>query len=85
MKERKNTPAWYKGKTLLDELDQLSVEDRSADKPLRIPMLDGYKDMGATMAIGKVEQGTAKPGQKCIVMPTGHKCTVTSVNKMMKK
>lgn len=43
-------------------------------------MLDGYKDMGATTAIGKVEQGTAKPGLKCIIMPIGQKCTIATVN-----
>merc|ERR1711953_825423 len=52
---------------------------RKADGPLRIPMMEGYKDMGAVTALGKVEQGTVKPGAKCVVMPTGHKCTVVSV------
>merc|ERR1719476_940128 len=42
-------------------------------------MLDGYRDMGATMAIGKIEQGTVRPGQKAIVMPIGKKCTIVSV------
>lgn len=42
-------------------------------------MLDGYRDMGAIMAIGKVEQGTVRPGMKATIMPIGHKCTVTSV------
>merc|ERR1719444_263632 len=31
------------------------------------------------MAIGKVEQGTVRPGMKCIVMPINQKCTVQSV------
>jgi len=79
VKERKNTPDWYQGMTLLNLLDSLEVPKRNPDLPLRIPMLDGYKDMGATMAIGKVEQGTVKPGMKCTVMPIGHKCTVVSV------
>jgi len=51
----------------------------SAEKPLRIPMLDGYKDMGSVMAIGKIEQGTVTPGQKCIVMPIGQPCKVLNV------
>jgi len=42
-------------------------------------MLDGFKDVGSTMAIGKVEQGTVRPGMKCIVMPEGKKCTVVTV------
>jgi len=79
IKERKETAAWYTGKTLLDTFDSIEPPPRQQDKALRIPMLDGYKDMGATMAIGKVEQGTVKPGQKVVVLPVGHKCTVTNV------
>jgi len=79
VKERKGTPDWYTGMTLLDKLDTLAEPDRSCEGSLRIPMLDGYRDMGHVMAIGKVEQGTVKPGTKCIVMPMGHKCTVTGV------
>merc|ERR1712217_592996 len=79
IQERKGTPDWYTGKTLLDLLDTLETPNRNADLPLRIPMLDGFRDMGAPMAIGKVEQGTVKPGMKCIVMPSGHKCTVNTV------
>merc|ERR1712066_588128 len=79
IKERKKTPDWFTGKTLLDWLDSVETPARSKDLPLRIPMLDGFKDMGATMAIGKIEQGTVKPGQKIIVMPTNKTGTVTAV------
>ena len=79
IKERKGTPAWYKGLTLLDSLDGISVAGRKADGPLRIPMMEGYKDMGAVTAIGKIEQGTVRPGMKCVVMPTNNKCQVTAV------
>ena len=78
IKERKGTPSWYEGPTLLDALDGITVV-RKAEGPVRIPMMEGYKDMGAVTAIGKVEQGTLKPGMKCIVMPTNNKCQVTSV------
>lgn len=45
-------------------------------------MLDGYRDAGtgAMLAIGKVEQGRASPGMKCIISPTGTKCRVARVN-----
>jgi len=79
IKERRNTPSWVEGEGFLDYLDSVPPPPRLKDGPLRIPMLDGFKDMGATMAIGKIEQGTVRPGQKVIVMPIGHKCTVTSV------
>merc|ERR1711972_140230 len=77
--ERVGTPDWFQGKTLLNTLDTLDVPPRDSKKPVRIPMLDGYKDMGAVMAIGKVEQGTVTPGMKCVVMPIGHACKVTNV------
>jgi peptide chain release factor subunit 3 len=76
IKERKDTPKWFTGKTLLATLDSVEIPRSCKDAPLRIPMLDGYRDMGAIMAIGKVEQGTVKPGQKCVIMPIGQKCTV---------
>jgi len=79
VKERKNTPDWYQGPTLLELFDSLETPKREQDHPVRIPMLDGYRDMGAVTAIGKVEQGTVRPGMKCIVQPTGTKCTVQSV------
>jgi len=79
VKERKNTPDWYTGKTLLDTLDAIETPSRNKSLPLRIPMLDGYKDMGSTIAIGKVEQGTVRPGNKVVIMPIGQKATVTAV------
>merc|ERR1740130_493272 len=76
IKERKSTPKWFEGKSLLDTLDQLEIPRPSKEAPLRIPMLDGYRDMGAVTAIGKVEQGTVRPGQKCVIMPIGQHCKV---------
>jgi peptide chain release factor subunit 3 len=80
IKERLDTPSWFSGKTLLETLDSTEIARSSKDAALRIPLLEGYRDMGAIMAIGKVEQGTVKPGMKCIVMPIGAKCTVKIVN-----
>merc|ERR1719447_1834131 len=61
IKERKNTPSWFTGKPLLELLDSIETPPRSKDLPLRVPMLEGFKDMGSVMAIGKVEQGIVKP------------------------
>jgi len=77
--ERKSTPSWFTGTPLLETLDKLEMTRGNKDAAFRIPMLDGYRDMGATMAIGKIEQGTVRPGQKAIVMPIGKKCTIVSV------
>merc|ERR1719199_1624771 len=78
-----DTPAWFQEKTLLDVLDTVEIStwapSEFEEQPLRVPMLDGFKDMGAVMAVGKVEQGCVHPGVKCIVTPTGVKCTIASV------
>merc|ERR1712232_246755 len=79
IKERRNTPSWYKDKTLFEILDSAPIPNRNAKAGFRIPMLDGYKDMGAVTAVGKVEQGIVKPGTKCLVSPIGQKCTIVSV------
>lgn len=55
--------------TLMSLLDSLEMKGRDADAPLRIPVLDRYTDRG-TIAMGKVESGTVRPGQKVTLMPT---------------
>merc|ERR1719230_1375436 len=54
IKERRNTPSWWKGQSLFELLNTTKVPERDAKKGFRIPMLDGYKDMGSVMAVGKV-------------------------------
>lgn len=35
---------WYKGDTFFTILDELSIKNRDADGPLRIPILDKIRD-----------------------------------------
>jgi len=57
-----NTP-WYKGGTLLDELNHLEPPKIAVDKPLRIPLSSVHTIKGVgTVAVGKIESGTLKPG-----------------------
>lgn len=79
VKDRKNTPDWFTGSTLLGTLDGMEPPQRKVEAPFRIPMLDGFRDMGAIMAVGKVEQGVVRPGTQCIVQPIGHRCKIASV------
>jgi len=79
IKDRKGTPDWFKGDTLLKTLDDMEPPARKIDASFRIPMLDGFRDMGAIMCVGKVEQGVVRPGTQCIVQPIGHKCKIAAV------
>ena len=68
-------PMWKAGEnntaspTLMALLDQLEMKGRDATAPVRIPVLDRYTDRG-TIAMGKVESGTVRPGMKVTLMPT---------------
>ncbi|KAL7580804.1 hypothetical protein ACA910_001081 [Epithemia clementina (nom. ined.)] len=64
--------------TLLSLLDSLHLKERDAAGPLRIPILDRYADRG-TIAMGKVESGTIRPGAKVIVMPSRKQYKVDEV------
>lgn len=64
--------------TLISLLDNLKIDGREADAPLRIPVLDRYNDRG-TIAMGKVESGTIRPGMKVTIMPTRNEYKVDSV------
>lgn len=64
--------------TLMSLLDSLDMKGRMADAPVRIPVLDRYTDRG-TIAMGKVESGTIRPGMKVTVMPTRQKFKVDGV------
>ncbi|CAM9763711.1 unnamed protein product, partial [Hapterophycus canaliculatus] len=53
-------------------------DDRHAERPLRVPVLDRYNDRG-TMVLGKVEQGTLTEGSQISLMPTGQVSKVDSI------
>ncbi|XP_011185751.1 eukaryotic peptide chain release factor GTP-binding subunit ERF3A isoform X2 [Zeugodacus cucurbitae] len=59
---------WYRGPAFIPFIDQLPSQNRNADGPFIMPIVDKYKDMG-TVVMGKVESGTARKGQNLLVMP----------------
>jgi len=80
---------WWKGchtksenntgvSTLLGLLDALEIKGRDANAALRIPVLDRYTDRG-TIAMGKVESGTVRPGMKVTLMPTRQQYKIDAV------
>ncbi|MFH1390721.1 MAG: translation elongation factor EF-1 subunit alpha [Candidatus Diapherotrites archaeon] len=72
--------AWYKGKTLVDTLDDLKAPSLPTDKPLRLPIQDVYNIKGVgSVPVGRVETGILKPGDKIVVMPSGKTGEVKSV------
>lgn len=71
---------WYKGKTLVQTLDDLTVPPKPTDKPLRLPVQDVYSITGAgTVPVGRVETGVLKTGMKIHFMPADKVGEVKSI------
>ncbi|EFC38571.1 predicted protein [Naegleria gruberi] len=74
-----NVP-WYSGPSLIEALDDIkltAVHDVNA--PLRLPIIDRYRDKGCTVVLGKVLSGQIKIGQKVVVMPNKCVCEVIAL------
>ena len=77
--ERSDACTWYDGPSLFQIFDDLPVEVRDAEAPLRFPILDKMKDASKIVAMGKVEQGTLRLGDKLAIAPSGLPCQVLSI------
>ena len=62
--------AWYKGPTILDQLDLFPAPELPTNLPMRMPIQDVYEITGiGTVPVGKVETGILKQGMKVKVLP----------------
>ena len=68
-KKSENMP-WYKGPTILEQLDLFKEPKKPVELPLRMAIQDVYTITGVgTIPVGKVETGVIKIGQKVIALP----------------
>ena len=78
--EKSKNMSWYKGPTLVQALDNFTVPAKPVDKPLRLPIQDVYTITGVgTVPVGRVETGVMKVGDQIIIMPSGVKGEVRSI------
>jgi elongation factor 1-alpha len=71
---------WYTGPTLLEALDTLVVPEKPTTKPLRLPIQDVFSISGfGTVPVGRVETGIVKVGDPIVIMPSGAKSEVKSI------
>lgn len=62
--------AWYKGPTILEQLDAFPAPELPTNLPMRMPVQDVYDITGiGTVPVGKIETGVMKVGQKVRVLP----------------
>ncbi|XP_020500480.1 eukaryotic peptide chain release factor GTP-binding subunit ERF3A isoform X2 [Labrus bergylta] len=69
---------WYTGLPFIPHLDSLPNFTRSNDGPVRLPIVDKYKDMG-TVILGKLESGCISKAQQLVMMPNRHTVEVLSL------
>jgi elongation factor 1-alpha len=61
---------WYKGPTVLEQIDKFPAPEKPTKLPMRMPIQDVYDITGiGTVPVGKVETGIMKIGQKVIALP----------------
>ncbi len=61
---------WYKGPTVLEQLDLFAQPEKPTTLPMRMPLQDVYNITGiGTVPVGKIETGVMKIGQKVVVLP----------------
>ncbi|MBT5391924.1 MAG: translation elongation factor EF-1 subunit alpha [Euryarchaeota archaeon] len=72
--------SWYKGPTLFEAIDKLTMPDKPINKPLRLPIQDVYKISGiGTVPVGKIETGTLNVGKTVVFNPSQKSAEVKSI------
>lgn len=74
----KKVCGWWSGSCLFEILDSIEIPLRDSKGPLRMPIIDKYKDMG-TVAMGKIESGSIHEGDSLLVMPNNASVKVLGI------
>lgn len=69
---------WYTGPTLFETLDNIDPVDRNPLVPVRVPIVDKWRDMG-TIVMGKIESGFIRVGDVLQIMPNKVKVKVDNI------
>ncbi|HWJ95393.1 MAG TPA: GTP-binding protein, partial [Telluria sp.] len=76
--------AWYKGPTLIELLETLSVYNDAHEAPFRFPVQlvarhNGHEANDFRGYMGRIESGKVSVGDKLVVQPSGHSATVKEI------
>jgi len=75
---------WYKGPTLIELLESLTVYDESHNAPFRFPVQlvarhNGHEANDFRGYMGRIESGKVAVGDKLVVQPSGQTATVKDI------
>ncbi|MCD6356575.1 MAG: adenylyl-sulfate kinase [Anaerolineaceae bacterium] len=75
--------SWYKGPTVLDQLDLFEAKKLPKEKPLRMPVQDVYKFTAngddRRIVVGRIESGRISVGDEVVFYPSGKTSTVRTI------
>ncbi len=74
---------WHDGPTVLEALDSFKPREPRMSKPLRFSAQDVYK-RDKRIIVGRVESGTLRKGEEVLVLPSGEKTSVRSIEEWLK-
>ena len=61
--------SWFVGPCFAEYLDNIALPERKPLGPLRIPVIDKFKDVGNLFVYGKIESGTIIENQSVTILP----------------
>lgn len=74
---------WFKGRTVLENVDALAVKEQPHDKPFRMPVQDIYKftehNDDRRIFAGTIETGSVSVGDTVVFRPSGKKSRIASI------
>lgn len=76
---------WYKGKCLLEFLDDLKPMPASFERSLRFPVQDVYRMDERRIIVGRIESGILRKGDKIIFSPSNRQARIVSIEKWQAK
>ncbi|MBW2978012.1 GTP-binding protein [Candidatus Woesearchaeota archaeon] len=82
--EKSEKMKWYKGPIVLEALDIFKPNESNNNKPLRFSVQDIYM-WDKRIIAGRVETGILKAGDEIVVLPSGEKTTIESIEEFLKE
>ncbi|RAK97371.1 putative translation elongation factor EF-1 subunit [Aspergillus ibericus CBS 121593] len=73
--------SWYKGRTLIEELEATEPYSHAVDKPLRMTIGDVFRGsvQNPLSISGRMDAGSLQVGDQILTMPSGEKATIRSL------
>lgn len=72
--------SWYKGSTLVEQIDKFKAVERPMDKPFRLIISDVFKGLGSGFSVaGRVSSGSVQAGDRVLVQPAGDLAVVKAL------